>query len=201
MGDDEKAKVMEEPDKVAAELRAQGLTVKIDDRDMHPGAKYYEWEMKGVPLRIEIGPKDIEKGSLCLVRRFVLEQEGESEQDQRKRKKTFPPRAEALASVKKLLDEMQGQLLDRAKAMRAKRTRVIDSIADFEKFFNDEGGGFAWVHWAGNAEQEGELAERFKTSVRCIPFEDQIPAEAKGEGKCILTGQPSMHRIVMAKAY
>ena len=59
----------------------------------------------------------------------------------------------------------------------------------------------AWVHWAGGAEQEDELAKRFETSVRCIPFEDQIPAAAKGEGKCILTGQPSKQRVVMAKAY
>ena len=80
--DDEKARVLDEANKVAAELKAQGLAVKLDDRDgIMPGAKYYEWEAKGVPIRIEIGPKDLEKGSLCLVRRFVLEKEGETEQD------------------------------------------------------------------------------------------------------------------------
>src|SRR5881296_1242091 len=160
--DAEKSKVLEEASKVAVELKAQGLAVKLDDREgIMPGAKYYEWEAKGVPVRIEIGPKDLEKGSLCLVRRFVLEKEGESEQDQRKRKKTFVPRAEALAGVKPLLDTMQRELFERARQFRDKRSRVINTLEDFEKFFKD-GGGFAWVHWAGTHEQEDEMAKRFE---------------------------------------
>jgi len=200
--DAEKSKVLEEAGKVAAELRSQGLTVKLDDREgIMPGAKYYEWEAKGVPLRIEIGPKDLEKGSLCLVRRFVLEKEGETEQDQRKRKKSFVPRAEALAGVKPLLDTMQRELLERARAFRAKRSRVINTLAEFEQYFASKDAGFAWVHWAGNHEQEDEMARRFETTVRCIPFPDQLPAEAQGTGTCILTGQPSQQRVAMARAY
>ena len=214
--DAEKMRVLEEATKVTAELKAQGLAVKLDDRDgIMPGAKYYEWEAKGVPLRIEIGPKDLEKGSLCIVRRFVLEKEGlprlprsergeergETEQDLRKRRKTFPPRAEALASIKPTLDAMQRELLERARVLRAKRSRVINTLEEFEQFFAKDDGGFAWVHWAGDRHQEDEMAKRFETSIRCIPFADQIPDEAKGAGKCILTGQPSSQRVVMARAY
>lgn len=200
--DDERARVLEEAEKVQKELRAQGLTVKLDDRDtLQPGAKFYEWEMKGVPIRIEIGPKDLEKGVLCIVRRFVTEVKGETPEEQRKRKKSFVPRAEALASIKGILDGMQADLRERARAARDARTRVIDSIADFERFFKEEGGGFALVHWAGSPEQEEELSRRFETTIRCIPFEDQLPETARGAGTCILTGQPSPQRVVMAKAY
>jgi len=200
--DAEKAAVMEEAEKVFEEVKAQGYTVKLDDRDsMKPGAKYYEWELKGVPLRIEIGPKDIEKGSLCFVRRYVLEQEGEDEKALRKRRKSFLPRAEALESIPQIFEEMQADLLERARRARDARTRVIDDIETFEKFFEDEGGGFAWVHWAGDADQENEMADRFETTIRCIPFEDEIPEAARGAGKCILTGQDSPQRVVMAKAY
>jgi len=187
---------------VAAELRAKGLAVKVDDREgMQPGAKYYEWERKGVPVRIEIGPRDLEKGSLCVVRRFVLEKEGESEQDLRKRKKQFLPRAEALEGMPALMDLLQKELLERARAMREKRSRIIDTIEDFEAFFTGEGGGFAWVHWAGTHEDEDVMAKRFETSIRCIPFETQIPEAARGAGVCILTGKPSAQRVLMAKSY
>jgi prolyl-tRNA synthetase len=197
--DAEKAKVLEEAGKVFAELRAQGLTVKLDDRDgMMPGAKYYEWEAKGVPVRIEIGPKDLEKGSLCIVRRFVLPVEG---QDERKLRKQFLPRAEAIAGIKPLLEMMQRELLERARQFRANRTAVINTLEEFEKYFASKDAGFAWVHWAGDHEQEDEMAKRFETTVRCIPFEDQIPEAAKGTGVCILTGKPSAQRVVMARAY
>jgi prolyl-tRNA synthetase len=166
-----------------------------------PGAKYYEWEAKGVPMRIEIGPKDLEKGSLCLVRRFVLEKDGETDQDLRKRRKTFLPRAQAIASIKPTLDLMQRELLERARVFRDRRTRIINSMQEFENFFVNEGGGFAWVHWAGDHDQEDELAKRFETSIRCIPFPDQVLDQAKGEGQCILTGKPSGQRVLVARAY
>ncbi|MFA6002819.1 MAG: proline--tRNA ligase [Elusimicrobiota bacterium] len=200
--DEEKAKVFEEARKVRDELKAQGLSVRLDEREgMSPGAKYYEWEGKGVPVRIEVGPKDLEKGSLCLVRRFVLDIPGEAENLKRKRAKSFLPRAEALAAVKPLLEQMQKELLERARAFRASRTRVIDDIKDFEKFFKEEGGGFAWVHWAGTPEQEDEMARRFETTIRCIPLPEDVPDAAKGAGKCILTGKPSTGRVVMARSY
>jgi prolyl-tRNA synthetase len=95
---------------------------------------------------------------------------------------------------------MQRELLERARQLREEKSRVIDNLAEYEKFFA-EGGGFAWVHWAGDADQEDELARRFETSIRCIPFASQIPEAARGEGKCILTGKPSAQRVVMARAY
>jgi prolyl-tRNA synthetase len=200
--DAEKTLVFTEATKVVAELKSQGLAVKLDDRDgIMPGAKYYEWEAKGVPIRIEIGPKDLEKGSLCLVRRFVLEKEGETEQEIRKRRKTFVPRAEALASIKPTLDTMQRELFERARIFRAKRTRVINTMEEFENFFVKENGGFAWVHWAGDHQQEEDLAGKFETTIRCIPLDGQTPDEAKGEGKCILTGAPSGQRVLVARAY
>ncbi len=200
--DDERARVLEEADKVRAELRAQGLSVKLDDRDtLQPGAKFYEWEMKGVPVRIEIGPKDLEKGVLCVVRRFVQERAGESPEELRKRKKAFVPRGEAIAGMRALLDELQSALYERARTMRDRRTRVIDTLEDFEQFFKHEGGGFAWVHFAGTPQHEEELSRRFETTIRCIPFSEQIPEAARGPGRCILTGQPSSQRVIMAKAY
>ena len=185
--DAEKAKVLEEAGKVFAELKAQGFAVKLDDREgIMPGAKYYEWEAKGVPLRIEIGPKDLEKGSLCIARRFF---------PAGAQRKQFLPRNEALASIKPLLDTMQRELFERARQFRDERSKVINSLAEFEKYFKD-GGGFAWVHWAGTHEQEEEMAKRFETTIRCIPLN-----EGKEAGKCILTGQPSQQRVVMARAY
>ena len=187
---------------VEAELRAKGILVKVDDREgMQPGAKYYEWERKGVPVRIEIGPRDLEKGSLCIVRRFISEIEGESEQDARRRKKSFVARAEAIDGMPALLDAMQKELLEIARARRAKKTRIIDTLEDFERFFKEEGGGFAWVHWAGGQAEEEEMVQRFETSIRCIPFDDQLPPGAEGPGTCILTGKPSARRVLMAKAY
>lgn len=199
---DEQARTNAEADAVAVRLREQGFTVKVDNRDdMMPGAKFYEWERKGVPVRIEIGPKDLEKGSLCVVRRFVIEQAGESEQDLRRRKKQFVPREEAISGMPALLDTMQKELLERARLQRENRTRIINTLEDYEKFFKEEGGGFAWVHWAGTSAEEDEMAKRFETSIRCIPFVDQIPEAGRGEGTCILTGRPSAQRVLMAKAY
>jgi prolyl-tRNA synthetase len=134
------------------------------------------------------------------VRRFVSEREGESEAEARKRRKAFLPRGEALASLPRLLAEMQDELLQRARALRERRSRVIDSLEEFEAFFKGEG-GFAWVHWAGGAEGEEQMAKRFETTIRCLPLEGQTPPSARGEGKCILTGRPSSQRVVMAKAY
>ena len=198
---EEQERTTAEAQAVAAELRRQGLSVKVDDREgMQPGAKYYEWERKGVPVRLEIGPRDLEKGSLCVVRRFVIEQDGESEQDLRKRKKQFLPRAEAIAGMTALMDTLQKDLLERARIQKQKKTRMIATLEEYDESFKG-GGGFAWVHWAGTRDDEDTMAKRFETSIRCIPFADQIPEEGRGEGLCILTGKPSAQRVLMAKAY
>ena len=200
--DEEKARVYAEAAFVETELKSQGLGVVTDKREgLAPGAKYYDWECKGVPLRIEIGPKDLENGSLCVARRFVIEVAGEDEKAQRMRKKSFLPRAEALAKIKTILDEMQSDLFQRALNFRAKKTRVIDALEAFEKFFKEEGGGFAWVHWAGTSEEEDAFAKKYATSIRNIPLDGQAPAGAEGPGLCILTGKPSARRVVMSESY
>ena len=107
-----------------------------------------------MPLRIEIGPKDLDQGNLCVARRFVIEQPGEDEKALRARKKSFLPRAEAIARIAPILDEMQKQLYERALAFRNRRTRVINTLEEYEKFFKQDGGGFAWVHWAGTTDDE-----------------------------------------------
>ena len=164
---EEQERTTAEAQAVAAELRRQGLSVKVDDREgMQPGAKYYEWERKGVPVRLEIGPRDLEKGSLCVVRRFVIEQDGESEQDLRKRKKQFLPRAEAIAGMTALMDTLQKDLLERARIQKQKKTRMIDTLEEYEEFFKG-GGGFAWVLWAGTRDDVDTMAKRFETSIRC----------------------------------
>jgi prolyl-tRNA synthetase len=200
--DEEKARVYAEADRVEAELKSQGLGVHVDRREgMAPGAKYYDWESKGVPLRVEIGPKDLDNGTICIARRFIKEIPGEDEKAARSRKKAFLPRAEALAKIKSILDDMQKELFERALAFRASRTRVINSIAEYEKFFKEEGGGFAWVHWAGTSEDEDAMAKKYQTSIRNIPLEGQAPPGAEGPGTCILTGKPSTRRVVMSESY
>ena len=119
----------------------------------------------------------------------------------RARKKSFLPRAEALAKIPSILGEMQTQLFERAKALRDKKTRVINSIAEYEKFFNEDGGGFAWVHWAGSPEEEEAMAKKYQTTIRNIPLPGQAPAGAEGPGVCILTGKQSTQRVVMSQSY
>ncbi len=199
--DEEREKTLAESRAVLSELKAQGILARLDDRDgLMPGAKYYEWEAKGVPLRIEIGPKDIEKGSLCLVRRFVLEEPNEKPEDLRRRRKSFLPRSESLGAVKPILETMQKELLERARALQKSRTKIINTLEELEAFLKT-GGGFALLHWAGNAEDEDAMSKRFETTIRCIPFPEELPSDGRGEGKCIWTGRPSSQRVIIAAAY
>jgi prolyl-tRNA synthetase len=182
---------------------------------MAPGAKYYEWEAKGIPLRIEIGPKDLDAGTLCVARRFVLDIPGEDEKAKRGRKKSFLPRAEALASIKGILDTMQKDLFQRALDGRKARTRVIRTLAEFEKFFQQDAavgsagpssgigaaGGFAWVPWAGSTEDEDALSKKYQTTIRNIPLPGQNPEGAEGEANCIVTDKPTTQWVVMAQSY
>ncbi len=200
--DAEKSAVFEECRKVTEELKARGLAAHWDAREgMTPGAKYYEWETKGVPLRVEIGPRDVEGGKLVLVRRFVLERPGEDEKALRARRKLILPRPEALAKAKEVLEEMQKELFQRALELRTRHSRVINSLEEYESFFKKEGGGFAWVHWAGTHADEEEMAKKYQTSIRNAPFEGQGPEGGEGPGHCILTGKPSARRVVMSEAY
>ncbi|MBI4602594.1 MAG: proline--tRNA ligase, partial [Planctomycetes bacterium] len=189
--EDERAKVLAECEAVKKAL-TPAHRVHVDAREgQSPGWKFNFWELKGAPLRIEVGPKDLEKGQLCLAKRYdAALAAGE------KSKKEFLPREEALRRVPELLCKMQGELLDRAKALRASRTRAIDDIAAYGRFFSEEGGGFALCHWCGDGDCEKALAEKHRTSIRNIPLD---PAAERGA--CIRCGKPSERRVVMAQAY
>ena len=189
---------MEAAHKLAAELRAlnfhgDALRVNVDERDLAGGTKNWEWIKKGVPLRIEIGPRDLEKGSIALARR-----------DQGVKEKTFPAAAEFLGQVTGILQNIQDQLLVRATAFRDLNMVKIDDKAEFEKFFTPKNpdkaeihGGFALVHWAGTAEEEDHLQKTLGVTMRCIPR----GAEFSEEGTCPFTGGKSSRRVIFAKAY
>jgi prolyl-tRNA synthetase len=172
-------------------LRA-GIEVEVDERDLPGGQKSWEWVKKGVPLRIEIGPRDLEKGTVALYRR-----------DQGVKEKTFPNAADVPAALPALLQEIQDSLYKKALALREANTVKIDNEKDFYAFFTPKNenkpeihGGFALAHFSGSTEVEEKLKNDLKVTVRCIPHElDSSP------GTCIFTGQPSKQRVIFAKAY
>lgn len=189
--DEERRAVLAECEAVRKEL-VSALRVRVDAREAQsPGWKFNYWELKGVPIRIEIGPKDLAKKQLCIARRFSLEEGGDG-----KRRKEFLPRAEAIARMPAMLDEMQQHLFERAKRFRESRSRRIDDAEAYRRFFEEEGGGFAHCHWCGDGECEKALAEKHKTSIRNIPL-----GWEEEPGRCIGCGKPSNRRVVMAEAY
>ncbi|MBN1867261.1 proline--tRNA ligase [Candidatus Sumerlaeota bacterium] len=180
-----RGQVLEEAAKIVAELQDAGLRVKCDDREtVRPGFKYNEWELRGVPLRIEIGPRDIEKGHVVAVRRVD-------------REKTFVQRAELVARLREMLATFHGDLLGRARARIASQTReasTFDELADIVETHR----GFVWAGWDGTAETEAAVKERTKATIRNIPFEGSEPTEGM---KDVVSGQPAKHRVLFARAY
>lgn len=165
------------------ELHQKGIRVKFDDRDTHkPGWKFAQHEMQGVPLRITIGPKDLEKGTVELARRDTL-------------KKEFVEQDDILSLIPGLLDEIQHNLFDKAKAFRDQN---IHEVADFDEFRKiiKEKGGFVWAHWDGTAETEQRIKEKTKATIRLIPLESD-----NEEGECVFSGKPSKQKVLFAKAY
>jgi prolyl-tRNA synthetase len=182
-GDDPKEIILEAAASIADRLRARGLSVELDDRDnLNPGFKYHEWELAGVPLRIEIGPKDIEKDSVVCVKRI-------------ERKKHFVPMAEIEESVEKLLDEIQGEMLRAARELREAATFNVDSYDEFKAKIEDPG-GFLLAHWCGSGDCEEKVQEETKATIRCLAFDQ--PDE---QGSCIVCGGESSKRAHFAKAY
>jgi prolyl-tRNA synthetase len=192
--DDEKARVHEVAHKIAAELRDDGLVVKVDDRDgIKPGAKYYEWERKGVPVRIEVGPRDIE-ASTVMIKRRVAARDAQGKPV----KETLPMQGLGL-SIGRILDELQKALYEAALARREANTVSIDSWKDFTDVFDGAGSKFVYAHWDGTTETELAIKEETKATIRCIPLAGQgAPPEA---GKCIKTGRPSAQRVLFSKNY
>ena len=187
--DAEKAQVLEAADKLARELREDGLVVKLDDRDsMRPGEKYYEWERKGVPLRLEVGPRDVASGSAMAKSRIA----------DSKSKVKLPFEGIGVA-VGQQLDEIQAELYRRALAFREANTVSVDSWSDFESVFADSGSKYVWAHWDGTTETELAIKEATKATIRCIPLAGEGPDPEPGT--CLKSGKPSAQRVLFAKNY
>jgi prolyl-tRNA synthetase len=192
--DAEKAQVCEAAHRIAKDLRSDGLAVRVDDRDnLRPGDKYYEWERKGVPVRIELGPRDLASSSVMIKRRVApLDANGK-------------PIKEKLGtqdlgvSIGRVLDEFQAELLRRARAFRDANTVSVDTWDDFRAVFAGEGSKFVHAHWDGTTETEKAIKDATKATIRCLPLDGQGPAAEPG--RCIKTGRPSTRRVLFAKNY
>src|SRR5262245_48179727 len=168
-------------------LNYEPLAVKVDDRDQYqPGFKFNEWELKGVPVRVELGPKDLAQNACVLARRDLPGKES---------KQMGVPLAAAPERIMEMLRQMQTDLFERARKFRDANSFEVDSYDDFKKKI-EEPGGFLWAHWDGTRETEDRIAAETKATIRCIPFNRK-----KEAGKCVLTGRPSAGRVVFAKAY
>jgi prolyl-tRNA synthetase len=189
--DEERSAVRDKADEVSARLGEEGVRVQIDARDhLSPGAKYYEWERKGVPLRIEVGPKDLEKGSLAIAKRV----RGEDEP-----RKEFVPEAEAVASVPKRLADFQASLLDAARERReAHSYRGVNDIGELKEILEGPG-GFVYTGWSGDPAVEERIKEETKGTARCIPI-DEFRSETPPE-KCVGGEGKAEMEVLWARAY
>ena len=170
-------------EEIKAQLEAKGIRVKYDSRDTHkPGFKFAEWEYKGVPLRIAIGPRDLEKGTVEVARRDTLE-------------KDFFDVSDIANKIEHMLEQIQSNLFQKALDLRSDKTHKADSWEEFVDIIENKG-GFVYAHWDGTAETEQKIKEETKATIRAIPLESKDE-----EGKCIYTGEPSKQRVVFARAY
>ena len=183
-GDDEKTAVLDNARRLRAELAAAGIRVKLDEREgLSPGFRFNDWEMRGVPLRLELGPKDVAKASVVLARRDRPGKEG----------KSFVEQQGIAASVVQMLDEIQKALFDRALEFRKANTA---EPADYQEFKTAVEKGFALAWWCGGGACEEKIKEETKATMRCIPLD-----QAGGAGKCVYCGQPATEKGIFAKAY
>ena len=182
--DEEKALVLENARKLQHELTAAGVRVKVDEREgLSPGFKFNDWEMRGVPLRMELGPKDVANMSVVLARRDRPGKEG----------KSSVPQQGVAAAVSQLLDEIQQALLDRALAFR--KSHTVDA-SDYEELNKAVETGFAFSWWCGSGDCEAKIKEETKATMRCIPLE-----QPGGSGKCVYCGNQASEKGIFAKAY
>jgi prolyl-tRNA synthetase len=197
--DEDRARVIEYCRKVAGELRAQRyadrpISVVVDERDERGGDKVWNWIKKGVPVRIEVGPRDLEKDALFVGRR-----------DRTPKDKQSIARSEFVAAIGATLQSIQDGLFERAKAYQAQFTKNIDTKEEFYEYFAEPSvpenapkpihAGFAMTHFSGEAALEERIKADLGVTVRCIPLEKSEP------GTCPFTGKPSPQRVVWAKAY
>ena len=180
-GDDQLAVISEKANSIVANLRAKGISVKYDDADnKRPGFKFADYELKGVPVRLVMGARDLENGTVEVMRRDTLEKE------------TLPLDG-IEAHVEQLLQDIQKNIFEKAKAYRDSRIQKVDSYEEFKQKIEE--GGFFLCHWDGTAETEARIKEETKATIRCVPF--GTPDE---EGVDMVTGKPSHRRVLIARA-
>jgi prolyl-tRNA synthetase len=180
--DDEKARVMPVVEQLRQQL-AETVRIKVDDREETPGFKFHDWEMRGVPLRIEVGPKDVDKGSVVFARRDMPGKEG----------KSFVPQTGIAEAVRSVLATIQADMLKRATEFREANTFAPKTYDEFKSIVED---GFARAWWCGDRQCEAEIKEETKATTRCIPLE-----QPGGSGVCIRCGQLAQEVAIFAKAY
>ena len=182
-GEEQLAQIDEVANKMKKAMEVKGISVKYDNRDtQRPGWKFAEYELKGVPVRIAIGARDLENGTVEVARRDTMEKETLQQADIENK-------------VEHLLTQIQDNLYQKALNMRETRTYVADTYDEFKRIL-EETPGFVMAHWDGTSETEQKIKEETKATIRCIPLNNKQEA-----GKCILTGKPSAQRVVFAKAY
>ncbi len=195
-----RAAVLEAADKLAAQLRGQRffdgpIEVEVDRRDLGGGVKNWDWIKKGVPLRVELGPRDLESGTVAVSRR-----------DQPVKAKESIASQDFVGRAAEMLNSIQQNLLDRATQFRDAHTRRIDTKEEFYSFFTPKEssrpeihGGFALTHWDGSRGVEEQIKNDLKVTIRCVPLDDS--ANPPEPGTCPFTGNPSPQRVIWAKAY
>ncbi|MDB5252251.1 MAG: proline--tRNA ligase [Flaviaesturariibacter sp.] len=182
-GEEQRAELGAKAGAITKELKALGIRVKYDDNDNNrPGWKFAEYELKGVPVRITLGARDLQAGVIEVARRDTKE-------------KTSVPVDSIVETVRVLLDDIQKAMFEKARAFRDEHITRVDTWAEFEKVLAEKG-GFLSAHWDGTPETEEAIKERTKATIRCIPLDN-----AQEEGTCVLTGKPSAQRVLFAKAY
>lgn len=170
-------------DTLIIELKSKGISVKYDDRDTHrPGFKFAEWELKGVPVRIAVGTRDLQNGTVEIARRDTQTKETVAQ-------------AGLADRVEQLLVDIQQQIYNKAMTFREANTIAVDSYDEFKRVLEEQG-GFISAHWDGTAETEKLIKEETKATIRCIPLDNPLE-----EGNCIRTGKLSRQRVLFARAY
>jgi prolyl-tRNA synthetase len=185
--DEERALVVEAGEKVRRQIAEAGFEVVLDTRDeLRPGAKHFEWEQKGVPVRIEVGPRDVAAGT-CVIKR----------RDRGSKEKTQLGLDQVGSAIGGLMDEIQAALFARAKEFRTAHTVQADTYDTFKQALETDGiGNFVLAHWDGTPETEKRVKDETKATIRCIPLEGD-----KEPGRCVVTGAPSAQRVVWARSY
>jgi len=181
--DEQLEAISEKVNDIVKALRKEGVSVKYDQRTTHkPGWKFAEYELKGVPIRLAMGPRDLEQGTIELARRDTFEKQNLEQSD-------------VVDTVKDLLKEIQDSLFAKAESFRNEHITEVNSFEEFKKVLNDKG-GFISAHWDGTIETEKKIKQLTKATLRCIPNDAKEEA-----GFCVLTGKPSNKRVLFAKAY